>query len=615
MKKPYLERLQEGVLLFDGAVGTMLYEKGIFVNQCFENANIEAPDLVLEVHTAMAEAGAQALTTNSFGASPVRLESYGLLEKTREINTLAVELARSVAGDELYVAGSVGPLGKTLAPVGSFSMEEAREVFRIQMEALRDAGVDLFLLETFKNLDELLLATRTARELAPDIPIQSQFSFRPHRKENLEADVAYVFSSLQKEEAVNVLGLNCSTGPAFMLDILQKIQGLVSKPISVMPNAGFPREYEGRQLYMASPDYFAEYALKFLDAGATIIGGCCGTTPEHIHKMAQAILSLGKARKRQLTVQMPTLLPEAEVSPLPLAERSDLGAKLAAGEWITSIELVPPRGISLEKTLEKAKTLEQSGVGCINIPDGPRASSRISTMVTAIKISEHSRIDLVPHLTCRDKNIIGLQAELLGAHAAGLRNLLLLTGDPPKIGNYPEATGVFDIDSIGLISLANKLNHGIDLGGKPLSGPTSFVIGAGANPAAPVLDLEIEHTFAKIEAGAEFLITQPVFDVELLTFFLEKIKSTGIPVIAGVWPLSSYRNALFLHNEIPGITIPEDIRERMKRHPEKEDALNEGVAIVRKIVSEIRPFIAGIQISPPFGRLEIALQILEFHPL
>src|SRR6056297_1285360 len=480
MKKPYLERLQEGILLFDGAVGTMLYEKGIFVNQCFENANIDTPDLVLEVHTAMAEAGAQALTTNSFGASPVRLESYGLLEKTREINIRAVELARSVAGDELYVAGSVGPLGKTLAPVGSFSMEEAREVFRIQMEALRDAGVDLFLLETFKNLDELLLASRTAREVAPDIPIQSQFSFRPHRKENLEADVAYVFSSLQKEKGVDVLGLNCSTGPAFMLDILQKIQGLVSKPISVMPNAGFPREYEGRQLYMASPDYFAEYALKFLDAGATIIGGCCGTTPEHIHKMAQAILSLGKARKRQLTVQMPTLLPEAEVSPLPLAERSNLGEKLATGEWITSIELVPPRGISLEKTLEKAKILEQSGVGCINIPDGPRASSRISTMVTAIKISEHSHIDLVPHLTCRDKNIIGLQAELLGAHAAGLQNLLLLTGDPPKIGNYPEATGVFDIDSIGLISLANKLNHGIDLGGKPLSGPTSFVIGAGA---------------------------------------------------------------------------------------------------------------------------------------
>jgi homocysteine S-methyltransferase len=615
MKKPYLQRLQEGVLLFDGAVGTMLYEKGIFVNQCFENANIEAPDLVLELHTEMAEAGAQALTTNSFGANPVRLESYSLREKTREINMRAVELARSVAGDELYVAGSVGPLGKTLAPVGSFSREEAEQAFRIQMEALRDAGIDLFILETFKNLDELLLATRVARETAPEIPIQSQFSFRPHRKEGLDTDIQYVFSSLQHEAAVDVAGLNCSTGPAFMLDILQKIQGIVTKPISVMPNAGFPREYEGRQLYMASPDYFAEYALKFLDAGATVVGGCCGTTPEHIRKMAQAILSLGKARKKQMSLELPPLVPEAEISPVPIQERSALGAKLAAGEWITSIELVPPRGTSLDKILEKAKSLEQSGVTCINIPDGPRASSRISTMVTAMKIRDHTSIEIIPHLTCRDKNIIGLQAELLGAQAAGLRNLLLLTGDPPKVGNYPEATGVFDIDSIGLISLARKLNRGIDLAGKPLNAPTSFVIGAGTNPAAPVLEREIDRTFRKIEAGAEFLITQPIFDVELLEFFLEKMRSTGIPIIAGVWPLSSYRNACFLHNEVPGVTIPQSILDRMERHPEKEEALEEGIAIVREIIRDIKPLITGIQISPPFGRLDTALRILESDSL
>ncbi|HDQ14557.1 MAG TPA: bifunctional homocysteine S-methyltransferase/methylenetetrahydrofolate reductase, partial [Sediminispirochaeta sp.] len=408
MRKPYLERLKEGVLLFDGAMGTMLYEKGIFVNQCFEQANVSAPELVLEVHRGMAEAGAQALTTNSFGANPMRLKSYGLEEQTALLNSKSVELARQVAGDDLYVAGSVGPLGATIAPVGHLPREEAEEAFRIQMEALRDAGVDLLLLETFKNLDELLLAVRTARRVAPEMPIQAQFSFRPHRKDSQYADSQWIFAQLEKEAAVDVVGLNCSTGPALMLDVLQNSQGIVSKPISVMPNAGFPREYEGRQLYMASPDYFAEYALKFLDAGATVIGGCCGTTPEHIRKMGQAILSLDKGRHTPRVLQVPPLLPEAEISPTPLAERSQLGAALAAGRWITSIELTPPRGVSLEKTLSKASSLEHRGVTCINIPDGPRASSRIAALVTALAIEGIGSIETMPHLTCRDKNIIGL---------------------------------------------------------------------------------------------------------------------------------------------------------------------------------------------------------------
>ena len=611
MKKPYLERLKEGVLLYDGAMGTMLYEKGVFVNQCFENANLASPDLVIEIHTAMAEAGAQALITNSFGGSPIRLASYSLQDKTREINARSVELARSVAGDELYVAGSVGPLGKTIAPVGILPREEAEEAFRIQIEALHGAGVDLILLETFKNLDELLLATRVAAEVAPDIPIQSQFSFRPHRKDSLSDDIERVFSALENEDAVDVLGLNCSTGPSYMLDILKKIEPSVSKPISIMPNAGFPREYEGRQLYMASPEYFAEYAIKFLDAGASIIGGCCGTTPEHIRKMAQAILSLGKARKRHTMVHAIHPKQEITIEPVPLKERSNLGAALASGQWITSIELVPPAGTSLEKVMEKAESLSQYDITCINIPDGPRASSRISALVTAIQMRSHTSIEPLPHFTCRDKNLIGLQSELLGAHAAGLHNVLLLTGDPPKVGNYPEATGVFDIDSIGLISLAKKLNQGMDLSGKPLNNPTAFVIGAGANPTAPVLTREIEHTFMKAEAGVEFLITQPIFDVGLLEFFLEKIKPAGVPVIAGIWPLSSYRNALFLHNEVPGVSIPMDIQERMKRCEEKEAGIQEGIRIAREIIAEIRSRIHGVQISPPFGRLETALSILE----
>ncbi len=658
MRKPYLERLHDGVLLFDGAMGTMLYEKGIFVNQCFEHTNLTSPEVVLEIHSEMAAAGAQVLTTNSFGANPIRLASYSLQHKTAEINRKSVELARSVAGEELYVAGSVGPLGMTLAPVGSLSKEAAAEAFAAQMKALIEAGVDLLILETFKNLEELLLATRTARELAPELPIQSQFSFRPHRKDTSEEDIGWVFTSLERSEA-DVIGLNCSTGPSYMLDILQSVATSVRKPISVMPNAGFPREFEGRQLYMASPDYFSEYALRFLEAGATVIGGCCGTTPDHIHKMAQTILTLGRAKRTVEIRRSPQEEAESRAAdtaagdsaggaagrdtgagstgagtggvgigragcrssaeregpeamePLPLAERSELGRALAAGSWINSVELVPPRGVSLDNVIEKARSLAEKQVACINIPDGPRASSRISALVTAIEIHRATGVEPMPHLTCRDKNIIGIQSELLGAQAAGIQNLLLLTGDPPKVGNYPDATGVFDIDSIGLLSLAHNLNRGIDLAGKQLSCPTSFVIGAGANPTAPILAKEIDHTFRKAEAGAEFFITQPVFDVALLEFFLEKIKPTGVPVIAGIWPLSSYRNALFLDNEVPGVSIPKEIQERMRQHTEKDAAIEEGILIAREIIEAIRPHIAGVQVSPPFGRLETALRVLE----
>ncbi len=640
MRKPYLERLKDGILLFDGAMGTMLYDKGIFVNQCFEHTSLTSPEVVLEIHSEMAAAGAQALTTNSFGANPIRLATYSLQHKTAEINRKAVELARSVAGEELYVAGSVGPLGMTLEPVGSLSKEAGAEAFAVQMKALVEAGVDLLILETFKNLEELLLATRTARAIAPDLPIQAQFSFRPHRKDTSEEDIGWVFSSLEKSEA-DVIGLNCSTGPSYMLDILQTIGGSVSKPLSVMPNAGFPREFEGRQLYMASPDYFSEYAIRFLEAGATIIGGCCGTTPEHIRKMGQSILSLGRG-KQKIKIRRSPLEeangkkagadsaagrdtgagcrttferegPEA-FEPIPLAKRSALGKALAEGSWISSVELVPPRGVSLDIVIDKAHALAEKHVTCINIPDGPRASSRISALVTAIEIHRATGVEPMPHLTCRDKNIIGIQSELLGAQAAGIQNLLLLTGDPPKVGNYPDASGVFDIDSIGLLSLAHNLNRGIDLGGKQLSCPTSFVIGAGANPTAPILSKEIDHSFRKAEAGAEFFITQPVFDVALLEFFLEKLKPTGVPVIAGIWPLSSYRNALFLDNEVPGVSIPKEIQERMRQHTEKQAAIEEGILIAREIIDAIRPHIAGVQVSPPFGRLETALQVLEASP-
>jgi homocysteine S-methyltransferase len=611
MRLPYLERLARGVFLFDGAMGTMLYEKGISLKECFENANFVAPEKVLEIHAGMAEAGAEALTTNSFGANPVRLASYGLEEQTAAINIESVKLARQVAGDELYVAGSVGPLGARLAPVGELSRQEAEEAFARQISALLEGGVDLLILETFRNLDELLLAARAARELAGNLPIHAQFSFRPHRGDEVqEEEFVRIFNRLECDPSSDVIGLNCSTGPAYMLDVLQAVQGVAGKPIAVMPNAGFPRDFEGRQLYMASPEYFAEYALKFLEAGASVIGGCCGTTPEHIRKMGHAILSRGAAERHRVEVRS-RIECETVQEPPPLAERSAFGRALAEGRWITSVEVVPPRGTSLEKSLAKARTLAGHGVTAVNIPDGPRASSRISSLVTAIELQRQGGPESIQHVCCRDKNIIGIQSELLGSHAAGLRNLLLITGDPPKEGNYPEATGVFDIDSIGLISLARTLNHGLDLAGKEIHEPTSFVIGSGANPAAPLFTKEIDRTFAKAEAGAEFFITQPVFDVELLLRFLEAIRDTGKPVIAGVWPLSSYRNALFLHHEVPGIIIPLSIRERMRRCTAREEARDEGVRIAREIITDIRDAISGIQVSPPFGRIDTALRVLE----
>ncbi len=608
MKKPYLERVKKGVLLFDGAMGTMLYDKGVFINRCFEHVNITDPDKVLEIHRDMAAAGAQVLTTNTFGANPIKLKSFDLDDKTVEINREGVQLAKKIAGEDLYVAGSVGPTGVRMAPVGHISREEIAEAFRIQITALLEEEVDLLLFETFSNADELILAVRTARSISKTIPVQAQVTIRTNEAEDAEDRYIRLFNRLEKEEGIDILGLNCSTGPAAMLDILHSIQNHVTKPISIMPNAGFPRDVEGRQLYLASPDYFAEYSLKFLDSGASIIGGCCGTTPQHIEKMGKAIISLDRSRRRELNIE---LSESRSFDPVPLEKRSLMGKSLCEGSWITSIELVPPVGIRLEKTVARASLLKKEGITAINIPDGPRASSRISALLTSIEIQHSTGIEAIPHICCRDKNLIGLQSELLSAQAAGLHNVLIITGDPPKTGNFPDVTGVFDVDSIGLISLASRLNRGIDLAGNILPEPTSLVIGAGANPAAQFPEREIERTFQKAEAGADFFITQPVFDIQQLVGFLEKIKDAGVPVIAGVWPLASYRNALFLNNEVPGVTIPDHILKRMEKHTGKEAAREEGIAIAKTIIEEIRPLIAGVQVSPPFGRVETALSVIR----
>jgi 5,10-methylenetetrahydrofolate reductase len=494
-----------------------------------------------------------------------------------------------------------------MAPIGNTPKEDIEKAFRLQIEALIKGGVDLLLFETFRNMDELILAARIAKSVNPHIPVQAQISLRHEESEIPKGKYYNLFRQLDDEDSIDVIGMNCSTGPADMLDILNEIQGRMSKPFSIMPNAGFPRDIDGRQMYLASPEYFAEYSLKFLDAGVSVIGGCCGTTQEHIKKMGDAFLSLDRGRRQQITIKQEE---DISIEPVDLAERSSLGRALSNGDWINAVELVPPVGTDLAGVLNKAEKLINHNVNVINIPDGPRASSRISAFLTAVEIFRKTGIETIPHICCRDKNLIGLQSELLSTQAAGLRNILAITGDPPKAGNYPDVTGVFDVDSIGLISLSSSLNRGIDLGGKRIPSQTSFVIGAGINPTAQFVEKEIERAFVKAEAGADYFITQPVFDLDVLSNFIDRIKSCGVPVIAGIWPLASYRNALFLHNEVPGVTIPEHIMKRMEKQETKESSRNEGILIARNLVEQMKRQISGIQVSPPFGRIDTALEVM-----
>jgi len=609
--KPYIERIQEGVLLFDGAMGTRLYDKGIFVNRAFEEVCLSRPSLVKEIHSEYIAAGAQAIETNSFGANRLKLKGFNLADQVRDINLAAASIAREAAGDEVYVAGAVGPTGGLLEPLGQLTKSEAEEIFTEQMEALVQGGIDFFLLESFKNIDELILAAKVAKKVLPDGPVQAQFSpgapnldhykeYRDHAVETAKA--------LEACADIDVVGFNCSVGPGDSLEILSAMRRVIRKPLSVMPNAGFPKEVEGRQLYMSTPEYFAEYANRFVDAGATIIGGCCGTGPDHIQKMGVAALSMSVARHQIEFHSVEEGVEEKE--PLPLGERSRLGHFLDTGKWIETVELTPPMGTDLSGFVAKADALYKAGVDFINIPDGPRASSRISALIASLQLQQKTHVEPIFHMCTRDKNLIGLQSELLGCEAMGLRNMLLITGDPPKVGKYPDVTGVFDVDSIGLTSLASRLDRGIDLGGHGLPQNTSFIKGCGVNPASATLETEIERAFKKAEAGAEYFITQPVYDLEGLKSFLEKISATEVPVILGVWPLASYRNALFLNNEVPGVTIPDSIMKRMEKHTDKETARQDGVAIARDIIEEMRPYIRGVQVSPPFGRIQTALEVL-----
>jgi methionine synthase I (cobalamin-dependent)/5,10-methylenetetrahydrofolate reductase len=614
----------ERIVVFDGAMGTMLYAKGIFINQCYDELNVRAPDLVSEVHRAYVKAGAEVLETNSFGANRVKLGQYGLERQVSELNRRAAELARAAAGAHVLVAGAVGPLGVRIEPFGPTSRDEARELFREQLAALRAGGADLFILETFSDLHEIEQAILAARDVDPAVPLIAQMTIGHDGLTAYGATPEDIARSLDAWGA-DVVGLNCSVGPQAILEAIERMATVTRRKLSAQPNAGMPRDVGGRTMYMASPEYVASYARHLIQAGAKVVGGCCGTTPEHIKALVEGIRPLVPRQQWRASVRYQ--LPHTDdlaavrrdgaagegagVTPVPFAERSRWAGKIARGEFVTSVEIVPPRGVDATKMLEGVAALARAGVDAVNVPDGPRAQSRMGALMTSLLIEQRVGIETITHYCCRDRNLLGMLSDLLGASAMGLRNLLIITGDPPKMGPYPDATAVFDIDSIGLTNLVNRLNHGLDPGGHAIGRPTAFAIGVGVNPAAIDPAYELRRFEWKVDAGAEFAITQPVFDVGQLERFLESIAHVRIPIIAGIWPLVSVRNAEFLANEVPGVVVPEAVIARMRRASErsKEHALAEGIAVAREMLERVRGAVQGVQVSAPFGRVELALDV------
>jgi homocysteine S-methyltransferase len=606
----FREQLLRRAMVADGAMGTMLYSRGVFINRCFDELNIATPDMVRQIHQEYVKAGAEILETNTFGANRMRLGAFGLAEKLRAINQAGVRLAREAAREHAFVAGAVGPLGAHIEPLGPTSFAEARAIFREQVEVLLDAGVDLLILETFGNLDELREALFAAREAAgPEMTIVAQVTIDDNG--NLPAGTeTEVFARLLDEWPADVIGVNCSVGPKTTLETVERMMAFSSKPISAMPNAGVPVRVEGRNLYLCSPEYMAQYARRLLWAGVRIVGGCCGTTPEHIKLIHAEARSLQPVQKKLgVTVEEPRAKAQA-MPKVPVADKSHLGAKLAVGKFVAFVEILPPRGVDASKEIAGAKLCAAHGIDCINVPDGPRASARMSSQVTCQLIQREASIEAVNHFCCRDRNILSIQSELLGAHCAGVRNLICITGDPPRMGSYPDATAVFDVDAIGLVNIANNLNHGLDIGGNAMGSQTALLIGVGVNPGAPNMEEEIRRFEWKVQAGAEYVVTQPVFDLALLEQFLQRIEHVKIPVICGIWPLTSFRNAEFMMNELR-VPVPDYYMERMRQVDNAEKSREEGVAIAREMVGRVRGMVQGVQLSAPFGRYQMAIDVAE----
>src|SRR5271156_302752 len=610
MSTDLLARIKQSAVLCDGAMGTLLYAKGIFINRSYDELNVSQPDLIRGIHHEYLQSGAEIIETNTFGGNSFRLARHSMASQVREINFAGARLAREAAKSfDVFVAGSVGPLGVRIEPLGKTSFEEARNAFREQIAALIEGGVDLLMLETFGYLEELHQAILAARDVNPKIPVVAHVTI-DEEGNCLDGSTPETFTPRLEEWGVDVIGCNCSVGPVAMLDAVERMRTATSLPLSAQPNAGMPRSVEGRNIYLCSPEYMASYTRKFVAAGVQLIGGCCGTTPDHIRAMKSALRVREARGKTAISEGIHSAAAPLAPASIPMAERSRLGAKLAAGEFVTMVEIVPPKGIDIRKEIEGAKFVKSVGVDAVNIPDSPRASARMSNQALSLLMQQEVGIEAILHYTCRDRNVLGIQSDLLGAAATGIRNLICITGDPPKMGNYPDATAVFDVDAIGLVNIVHNLNRGVDIGNNPLGQGTSFVIGVGANPGLPNMDEEIRRFEYKVEAGAEYAVTQPVFDLSLLENFLRRIEHCRIPVVAGIWPLVSVRNAEFMKNELR-VSVPDSILERMSRAATPEAAREEGIAIARDMLIAIREMTQGAQISAPQGRYTSAVDVLE----
>ena len=615
MTRPlFLAELDQRVLVCDGAMGTMLYAKGIFLNRSFDELNLKQPNLVAEVHQTYVNAGADVIETNTFGANRVKLGLFGLADQVAALNVQGARIARHAARDRAWVAGAIGPLGIRIEPWGKTGVDEAEMYFAEQARALLDGGVDLFVLETFRDVNEIGAAIRAVRSIC-SLPIVAQMTTEEdgHTRDGAAPEA---FVPELEQAGADVVGLNCSVGPAAMLETIERVARVATVRLSAQPNAGQPREIEGRNIYLCSPEYMASYARRFIAAGVRLVGGCCGTTPEHIRQIKQAVKVPTPATTGQSALRTPeagSARAPSETAPeiVARAEKSRMGNSLARGSFVVSVELVPPRGYRAESLVDQARQLRIHGVDLVNIPDGPRATGRMSALAAAVMVQQQAGIETILHYACRDRNMIGMQSDLLGAHAMGVRNLLLVTGDPPRIGDYPDATAVYEVDSIGLTNLAAQLNRGQDIGGQPIGQATGFHIGVAANPGAFDLDQEIRRFEYKVEAGAEFAITQPVFDVGALGRFLDRIQSVRIPVLAAITPLESLRHAEFMANEVPGVTVPPAIIERMRQAENAGRARDEGLAIARELVAEVAGRVQGLQVTIASGALESALQVLH----
>jgi homocysteine S-methyltransferase len=614
MRESFLDALNQRVLVCDGAMGTMLYARGVFINKSFDALNLTRPELVAQVHREYVEAGADILETNTFGANRIKLGSFGLADRLREINERGVAIARDAAGDRAWVAGAIGPLGIRIEPWGKTGVDEALAYFREQAEALVTAGADLIILETFRDLNEIGAALDAVRSIS-DLPVVAQMTTEEDGN-SLDGTPPERFAPELERRGATVIGVNCAVGPAPMLETIERLAAATGRRLSAQPNAGRPRDVEGRNLYLCSPEYMASYARRFVLHNVGIVGGCCGTTPEHIRQIALAVRSAG--RTPVLAPRAPERRAESLAAPPPAAERqvprerkSRLSAALAEGRFVIVVELVPPRGYDASVVIDRARTLKARGIDVVNINDGQRAGARPSALSLAVLIEQRAGIETLLHYACRDRNLLGIQSDLLGAHAMGLRNVLLVTGDPGRVGDYPDATAVFDVDSIGLTNVVARLNAGYDVGGQPIGDPTAFHIGVSVNPAAPNLDEELRRFDYKVEAGAEFVVTRPVFDLQAFDAVLPRLAAARLPILAGVFPFDSARTAEFMANELPGVRVPAALLERMRAAGGPERAADEGIAIAREIAAGLRTRVQGLQVSTPSGQIDGALAVVD----